>query len=145
TYGSIVAAAAAVLDMRPDATLETFLHDICFQWANVVFQQSNGFGVDTSTLGWQAPIGTPPGSAANPDGYMITWDAGKASDKAQYGYTTQGWTDIRLGSLAFERYVHHLREVAPTDPLIADLTARAADWYHYAHRSIPDDYQMLTG
>jgi hypothetical protein len=76
---------------------------------------------------------------------MITWAAGKSSDKAVYGYTTQGWTDIRGGSLAFQRYVHHLREVDPTDPLINDLVGRAPDWYHYAHRCIPDDWQAQTG
>jgi hypothetical protein len=145
TYGAIVNAAIAILELEPDAALEDWVHDICFQWANVVFKVDNSFGIDTSTLGWQAPIGTPPGSAANPDAYMVTWGAGKSSDRAQYGYTTQGWTDLRLGSLAFQRYVHHLREIDPSDPLIADLLGRAQDWYHYAHRCIPDDFQSLTG
>jgi hypothetical protein len=143
--GAIVNSALAVLDMRPDATLEGWVHDICFQWANVVFQQNNSFGVDTTTLGWQAPIGTTPGTPANPDGYMITWDAGKSSDRATYGYVTQGWTDVRLGALAYQRYVHHLREIDPTDPLIDDLLGRAPDYLQYARRSIPDDYQPNTG
>ncbi|MBL8843867.1 MAG: hypothetical protein JNL90_20260 [Planctomycetes bacterium] len=145
TYGALINAAAAVLDYRKDQALEDWMHDICFQWANVVFQVDNNFGVDTSQLGWQAPIGTPPGQAANPDGYMVTWAAGKSTDKAAYGYTTQGWTDIRNGSQAFQRVAHYLRREDPTDPLIGDLLARGEDWYHYAHRSIRDDWQQLTG
>ncbi len=145
TYGAIVDAAAAVLDYYPDSALESWVHDVCFQWSNVVFQVDNSFGVDTSQLGWQAAIGTDPGSSLNPDGYMITWAAGKSSDKAQWGYTTQGWTDLRNGAQSYERVVHYLREHSPTDPLIDDLLSRGEDWYHYAHRSIRDDYQYLTG
>ena len=145
TFGAIVNAAAAILDLRPDAALESWLHEICYQWANIVFKVDNGFGVNTSTRGWQAPIGTPPGSANNPDAYMITWDAGKSSDKAKYGYLSQAWTDVRLGSLGFWRYAHHLREVDPADPLIGDLIGRGPDWYHYVRRSTPDDHQSQTG
>jgi len=145
TFGAIVDAAAAVLDYQPDPALDSWMRLIAFQWANVVFQVNNSFGVGTSQLGWQAPIGTPPGGPANPDGYMISWSAGKSSDKATYGYTTQGWTDIRNGAQAFMRVVHYLREHAPTDPLIGDLIARGEDWYHYARRSMRDDYNQLTG
>jgi len=145
TFGAIVDAAAAVLDYQPDAALESWMLLIAYQWANVVFQVNNNFGVGTAQLGWQAPIGTPAGTAANPDGYMISWSAGKSSDKATYGYTTQGWTDIRNGAQSFARVAHYLREHAPTDPLIGDLVARGEDWYHYARRSMRDDYNQLTG
>ena len=145
TFGAVVTSAVSVLDMEPDQQLEDWVHEVCFQWSNIVFKVDNSFGVDTDTRGWQAPLGTPPGTAANPDAYMISWDAGKSSDKALYGYTTQGWTDVRLGALAFQRYVHHLREVDPTDPLIDDLLDRAPDWLNYARRSIPDDYTGTTG
>jgi hypothetical protein len=145
TFGAIVNAALAVLDYHSDATLDTWVRDIGYQWANIVFQVDNNFGVGTDNKGWQAAIGTAPGSAANPDGYMVSWDAGKSSDKASYGYTTQGWTDIRNGAQAFAGLVHHLREHAPTDPLINDLVLRGEDWYHYAHRSMRDDWNQLTG
>lgn len=145
TFGAIVNTGSAVLDYHDDPALETWLHDIGFQWANVVFQVSNSFGVGTSQLGWQAPPGTPPGTSANPDAYMITWAAGKSSDKATYGYTTQGWTDLRNGAQAYQRLVHRLRQEDPTDPLITTLLQRSEDWYHYARRSIRDDWQQLTG
>ncbi len=145
TYGAIINAAVAVLDYYEDPALQGWAHQIVYEWTNIVFQVDNNFGVNTDKRGWQAPIGTPAGQAANPDGYIVSWDAGKSSDKASYGYTTQGWTDIRNGSQAFERYVHYLREHDPSDPLLGDLLARGEDWYHYAHRSIRDDWQLLTG
>jgi len=145
TFGAMVNAALAVLDYHDDATLETWARDIGYQWANIVFKVDNNFGVNTNTRGWQAAIGTPPGSAANPDGYMISWDAGKSSDRANYGYTTQGWTDIRNGAQAFQGLVQRLREHAPTDPLITDLILRGEDWYHYARRSMRDDWNQNTG
>ncbi|MSR46321.1 MAG: hypothetical protein EXS13_04545 [Planctomycetes bacterium] len=145
TFGAIVNVALAVLDYYDEPALATWVHDICFQWSNVVFQVDNNFGVSTTKLGWQATVGTAPGTALNPDGYMISWDAGKSSDRATYGYITQGWTDIRNGAQAYERYVHYLREHDPADPLINDLMARSEDWYHYAHRSMRDDWNQLTG
>jgi hypothetical protein len=115
------------------------------QWAHIVFQQRNSFGINTSAVGWQAPVGTPEGSASNPDGYLITWSAGKSSDKVQYGYMSQQWTDLRLNSLAFKQYIHHLKDVDPNDPLIDSLLARAPDMYHYARRGIPEDRTRRTG
>ena len=145
TYSAITNAAIATLELGPNAELETWLHEIMEQWAHVVFQQQNGFGVDTTTLGWQAPVGTPEGSATNPDGYLITWAAGKASDKAQYGYMSQQWTDLRGNAQSFLSYVHHLEQRTPGDPLIADLLARAPDLYHYARRGLLDDHSRNTG
>ncbi len=145
TYGAVTDAACAALALGPNQELEDWLHLIMYQWANVVFQQSNSFGVNTGTLGWQAPVGTPEGSATNPDGYMITWSAGKASDKAKYGYMSQIWTDLRGNSLAFKNYSHFLAEKAPTDPLLSDLLYRSADMYHYARRGLIDDHNRNTG
>jgi hypothetical protein len=145
TYGAVVNAACAVLDLGPNQQLEDWVHLILDQWVHVVFQTPNNFGVNTATLGWQAPVGTPEGSAANSDGYMITWGAGKSSDKVQYGYMSQPWTDLRLTSLAYMHYVHHLRDVDPNDALVAALLARAPDMYHYARRGIPEDHTRRTG
>ncbi len=145
TFGAVTNSALAVLELAPNQQLEDWVHLIMYQWANVVFQQKNSFGVGTANLGWQAPVGTPEGSATNPDGYMITWAAGKSSDKVVYGYMSQQWTDLRLNSLAFQQEVHHLREKAPSDPLISDLLNRAPDMYHYARRGLLDDHNRNTG
>lgn len=145
TFSAVTSAACAVLELAPNQELEDFVHTIMSQWANVVFQQSNDFGVSTATLGWQAPVGTPVGSAANPDGYMITWSAGKSSDKALYGYMSQLWTDNRGMALAYKLYRHHLAEQSPTDPLLDDLLYRAPDIYHYARRGLMDDHNRNTG
>jgi hypothetical protein len=111
----------------------------------VTYGQANAWNIDTSTLGWQAPLGTPTGSTSDPDGWMISWSAGKASDKAVYGYMTQGWTDARGGAQAFHRYVFHLREIDPGNRLIDELLARADDWYHFSRRGVPDDNCAATG
>ncbi|MBL8843868.1 MAG: hypothetical protein JNL90_20265 [Planctomycetes bacterium] len=145
TFGAVTNAACAVLQLGPNPELEDWTRTIMYQWANVVFQQGNSFGVNTGTLGWQAPIGTPEGSATNPDGYMVTWSAGKASDKAKWGYMSQQWTDLRLNSLAFKQFSHYLAEKAPTDPLLSDLLYRAPDMYHYARRGLLDDHNRNTG
>jgi hypothetical protein len=145
TFGALTSAAQSVLTMEPNQELEDWIHLIEFQWSHVVFQQSNDFGVNATTLGWQAPLGTPEGSATNPDAYMITWAAGKSSDKAKYGYMSQMWTDLREMSQSYSTFVHYLREKDPADPLIADLLGRAPDIYHYAHRGLPDDYCKSTG
>jgi len=145
TYAAITNAAMATLELAPNAELEEWLHTVMDQWTHVVFKQSNGFGVDTDTLGWQAPVGTPEGSDANPDGWMITWAAGKSSDKALYGYLSQQWTDLRGNAEAFRCYVHRLRQRTPDDPLIADLLARAPDLYHCARRGLLDDHSRNTG
>ncbi|MSR46322.1 MAG: hypothetical protein EXS13_04550 [Planctomycetes bacterium] len=145
TYGAVTSAACAVLQLAPNPELEDWLHTIMFQWSNVVFAKSNDFGVSTTTLGWQAPIGTPEGSATNPDGFMITWSAGKSSDKAVYGYMSQLWTDLRGMSIAYNIFSHHLAEKAPADPLLDDLLYRSPDIYHYAHRGLMDDHNRNTG
>jgi hypothetical protein len=145
TFGALTNAAQSILECEPNQALEDWLHLIEFQWSHVVFQQSNDFGVNAATLGWQAPIGTPEGSDNNPDAYMITWSAGKPSDKAKYGYMSQMWTDLREMAQSYGTFVHHVREKDPNDPLIADLLARAPDIYHYAHRGLLDDYCKSTG
>ncbi|MBM4015066.1 MAG: hypothetical protein FJ293_08910 [Planctomycetes bacterium] len=145
TFAAITNAACAVLDLGANKELEDWLYTVMHQWANVVFQQSNNFGVSTTTLGWQAPVGTPEGSATNPDGYMITWASGKSSDKATYGYMSQTWTGLRGMALAYKQFAHHLEEKSPGDPLIDDLLQRAPDIYHYARRGIIDDHNRNTG
>ena len=145
TFGALTNVAHSILEMGPNQALEDWIHLIEFQWTHVVFQQSNDFGVDASTLGWQAPLGTPEGSSANPEGYMITWAAGKSSDKAKYGYMSQMWTDQREMAQSYATFVHYLREKDPNDTLIGDLLARAPDIYHYAHRGLLDDYCKSTG
>jgi hypothetical protein len=145
TYTAALQAACAMLDLEPDYALEAWTHEIFDQWAHVTYKQSNCWGIDTSTLGWQAPLRTPTSSPSNPDGWMISWSAGKSSDKVQYGYMSQPWTDVRGGAQAFHRYVWHLRQVAPGDRLIGELLARADDWYHFARRGMPDDFCDQTG
>jgi hypothetical protein len=145
TFGALTNAAQSILECEPNQALEDWIHLIEFQWSHVVFQQPNDFGVDASTLGWQAPLGTPEGSAANPDAYMISWAAGKPSDKAKYGYMSQMWTDLREMAQSYATLVHYLQEKDPSDTLIGDLLARAPDIYHYAHRGLPDDYCKTTG
>ncbi len=145
TYSAVTTAAMAALDLAPNAELEAWLRTIMYQWANVVFKQPNGFGVDTGMLGWQAPVGTPVGSATNLDGYMITWAAGKSSDKALYGYMSQQWTDLRGNAQAFHRFIHYRDHHAPGDPLVTNLLQRAPDLYHYARRGILDDHNRDTG
>jgi hypothetical protein len=145
TFAAVTGSACAALQLGPNQVLEDWVYKVMHQWANVVFQQSNDFGVTTTTLGWQAPVGTPEGSAANPDGYMITWAAGKSSDKALYGYMSQLWTDNRGTALAYKLFHHHLAEKAPNDPLLDDLLQRSTDLYHYARRGIIDDHNRNTG
>jgi hypothetical protein len=145
TYGALTNCAESILQVEPNQDLEDWLHLIAYQWSHVVYQQDNDFGVSTATLGWQAPLGTPEGSATDPDGFMITWAAGKSSDKAQYGYMSQMWTDLREMSQSYGSFVHYLREKDPGDTLIGDLLARAPDIYHYARRGLPDDYCKSTG
>jgi hypothetical protein len=145
TFGAVTNAAMAVLALGPNQQLEDWTHTILDQWTNVVFQQKNSFGVSTANLGWQAPVGTPEGSATNPDGYMITWSAGKASDKVQYGYMSQQWTDLRLNALVYQQFAHYLAEKSASDPLIDQMLERAPDMYHYAHRGLLDDHNRNTG
>jgi len=145
TYGAVVQAACAILELAPNYPLEKWTYDVCDQWAHVTYKQSNRWNIDTSVVGWQAALGTPTGSASDPDGWMISWASGKASDKNLYGYMTQGWTDVRGGAQAFHRYWWHLRQIAPHAPLLADLLARADDWYHYSRRGVPDDHCASTG
>jgi hypothetical protein len=145
TYTAGLQDACAILDLEPNAALEAWTHEIFDEWAHVTYKQSNRWGIDTSTLGWQASLHTPTSSPSDPDGWMISWSAGKASDKAQYGYMSQPWTDVRGGAQAFHRYVWHLRQIAPGDRLIGDLLARADDWYHFARRGMPDDFCDQTG
>jgi hypothetical protein len=145
TYGAVVQAACAILELGPDYPLEKWTHEVCDEWAHVTYKQSNPWNIDTSVVGWQAALGTPTGSPSDPDGWMISWSSGKASDKNLYGYMTQGWTDVRGGAQAFHRYWWHLRQIAPHAPLLADLLARADDWYHYSRRGVPDDHCADTG
>ena len=145
TYAAALQGACALLDLEQDWDLEAWTHEIFDEWAHVTYKQSNSWNIDTSTLGWQAPLRTPTSSPSDPDGWMISWSAGKSSDKAQYGYMSQPWTDVRGGAQAFHRYVWHLRQVAPNDRLIGELLARADDWYHFARRGMPDDWCDQTG
>jgi hypothetical protein len=145
TYGALTNCAESILQVEPNQDLEDWLHLIAYQWSHVVYQQDNDFGVATTTLGWQAPLGTPEGSDTNPDGFMITWAAGKPSDKAKWGYMSQLWTDLREMSQSYGSLVHYLREKDSSDTLIGDLLQRAPDIYHYARRGLPDDYCKSTG
>jgi hypothetical protein len=145
TYGAMTTAAMATLQLAPNQELEDWLHLIMDQWTIVTFQQKNNIGINTANVGWQAPLGTPVGSASNPDGYFVTWSAGKASDKTKWGYMSQQWTDLRGNSLAYKMFAHHLEETNPTDPLIENMLARAPDMYHYARRGLIDDHNRNTG
>jgi len=145
TYGAVVQAACAIRELGPDYPLEKWTHEVCDEWAHVTYKQSNRWNIDTSVVGWQAALGTPTGSASDPDGWMISWSSGKASDKKLYGYMTQGWTDVRGGAQAFQRYWWHLRQISPRALLLADLLARADDWYHYSRHGVPDDHCAATG
>jgi hypothetical protein len=123
TYGAVVQAACAILELGPDYALEKWTHEVCDEWAHVTYKQSNPWNIDTSVVGWQAALGTT-GSASDPDSWMISWASGKGVRQVSTAMT-QGWTDVRGGAQAFHRYWWHLRQIAPHAPLLADLLSRA--------------------
>ena len=145
TYGAVAAASCAILELGHVPELEANLHTIMSQWTQIVYKESNSFGVDTSTKGWQAPVGTRVGEGLNPDGYFITKASGKSNDWDDYGYTTQIWTDYRLAALAYWVCTHYFEQHAPDDPIIDLLRGRSGELYSFPRRAAPDDYCSETG